>query len=205
MIIDHKFAVKWLRQPRANSRQGPDVAMQSESSEMDRGTNLGDTSLDRMLGEIEATACTVYARHGLPDRLGSYARSPKTGTWRFLSESMTAEERWALVLAQKDSSAWRFGLLHDVGDDGANPLELRGAAQVLRLCHQMRSDLGSLGRLGLSETLEAAINLGAAWRDLRGDSPLHSRRTEPLKLTLPPPAGRSRNAQAKRVAKAKAV
>lgn len=119
-----------------------------------------------MLAGIEAAACEVYARHDLPSLPGHYARSPKAKGWRFLSETLTAEERWALVLAQKDGSLWRFGSLEDMGDHPDSPLEVRHAAEAMRACHSLRARLNEDDKSDLEEILETAIRLGAAWRQM---------------------------------------
>jgi hypothetical protein len=143
-----------------------------------------ETPIGLLLSEIEAAACEVYARHDLPSLPGHYARSPKANAWRFLSETLTAEERWGLVLAQKDGSKWRFGSLEDLGDHPDNPPEVRRAAEALRACHQLRARLREGGGSDQGETLETAIRLGVIWRqmDVAG---LPAPRNEPLRLTLP--------------------
>lgn len=143
-----------------------------------------ETPIDRMLSGIEAAACRVYARHGLPDRPGHYARSPRSKTWRFLSETLTAEERWAMIMAQKDGSKWTFGTLQDLGDKADSPPDLRQAAQVLRSCHQLRARLGE-GVSNLGEDLETAIALGRVWGQIDVAPTQAVQRSEPLKLTMP--------------------
>ena len=119
-----------------------------------------------LLSEIEAGACAIYARHGLPDRPGHYARSQQTKVWRFLSETLTAEERWTLVTAQRPGSAWRFGTLDDLGDQADSPPEVRRAARMLSQCRRLRARLREGGGLSLAEDLEAAIRLGMEWRQV---------------------------------------
>ncbi|CAN5226404.1 hypothetical protein BH09PSE1_BH09PSE1_15980 [soil metagenome] len=167
-------------------------------------TEREETSVSLMLSDIEAAACAVYARHGLPDRPGHYARSPKSRAWRFLSETLTAEERFALVLAQKDGSKWRFGSLENLGDQADSPPDLRRAAEVLRSCHRLRARLAETGSPSLGEDLEAAIGLGAAWRQLDAGHAPTLPRMEPLKLTMPSkPAPKIKTARRKPAAKPK--
>lgn len=118
-------------------------------------------ALSALLSEIEAAACAVYGRHGLPVQPGHYARSNRTGEWRYLSENLTAEERWALVLAQKPGSGWRFGSLPDIGDRADASEEVREASLILRSCHQLRTSAAA-GAASASD-LETAVRLGAAW------------------------------------------
>lgn len=153
-----------------------------EVSERPRPVETATTS---MLSEMEAAACAVFADHGLPDRPGEYALSPRSTTWRYLSESLTAEERWALVLAQKEGSGWRFGTLAVLGDQPDSPAAVRRAAQVLKSCAQLRASLAQGGSADLDETLQAAIGLGAVWRQLDAGPELLAARHEPLKLTMP--------------------
>jgi hypothetical protein len=132
-----------------------------------RNADLGETPLSPLLSEIEASASAVFARHGLPDRLGHYAHSPKVEGWRFLSETLTAEERWSLVNAQREGSGWRFGTLEDLLDQPDRPAPVRQAADLLRLCRRLRGAVASSTSAAPAEDLEAAIRLGAAWRDLK--------------------------------------
>lgn len=116
-----------------------------------------EISLLALLSEMEAAACAVYARHGLPVQPGQYALSAKTGDWRYLAEALTAEERWALVLAQKPGSGWRFGTLPSLADLEDSPPEVQRAARVLKACDQIRARV----RGGASAAdLEMAIRLG---------------------------------------------
>ena len=122
-----------------------------------------EVSLLALIAEMEAAARAVYARHGLPVEPGQYARSAKTGDWRYLADTLTAEERWALVLAQKPQSGWRFGALPDLGDQDGNPAEVQRAARILRSCDQIRSRV----RSGAAAAgIEAAIRLGTDWFEL---------------------------------------
>ena len=125
-------------------------------------------SLTSLLDEIEASACAVYRRHDLPTAPGQYARSAKTGQWRYLSDSLTAEERWALVLAQKPGSGWRFASLPDLGDQTDGPADLRLASRVLRACHHLRARMKQ--DTPSDEALEMSIRLGADWLQLQSGS-----------------------------------
>ncbi len=138
-----------------------------------------ELSLFSLLSEMEAAACAVYARHGLPVEPGHYALSARTGDWRYLADTLTAEERWALVLAQKPGSGWRFGALPDLGDQGDSPPEVQRAARILKSCDQIRARV----RSGASAAdFEMAIRLGAD-------------RIEPEReQAAPPPKARRRKA-----------
>jgi hypothetical protein len=152
-----------------------------------------ETPINLLLSEIEAVACAVYARHGLPNQPGEYARSPKTRQWRFLSDDLNVEERWALVLAQRQGSGWRFGSLADLGDDEDSPPDLRQAAQILRSCRQLRAGLAARGQSDPGEDMQLAIELGAAWSRLKTLPTAKSKTARrPAGLTKPekPPAKR---------------
>ena len=138
-----------------------------------------EISLLALLAEMEAAARAVYARHGLPVEPGQYARSAKTGDWRYLADALTAEERWALVLAQKPGSGWRFGALPDRGAQDSSPAEVQRAARILRSCDHIRVRV----RRGASAAdLEMAIRLGADGIELERDQ------------AAPPPKPRRRKA-----------
>lgn len=156
-----------------------------------------DSPISVLLSQIEAAACAVYARNDLPDRRGHYARSSTTGAWRFVSEALSAEERWALFNAQRPGSGWRFGTLEDLGDKPDNPAEVRQAAQALRNCHALRTRLAEGGSPSLGDELEAAIRLGSAWRQLAETRPAPARE-EPLRLSVPKPQRAPRKPRAKR-------
>ena len=168
----------------------PDV-WASVPSEIERA----ETPISQMLSRIEADACAVYVRHGLPDRPGQYARSPRT-EWRFLADHLTVEERWALVDAQRPGSGWRFGSLADLGAADDNPPEVRRASEVLRACAQLRARLTEGGG-GLSEDLETAVRLGAAWETLAAPPALVAVPREPLRLTAPATLRPKRESRAK--------
>lgn len=153
--------------------------------------------ISALLSDIEAAACAVYARHGLPDRQGQYARSPKAEGWRFLSQDLTAEERWAFVTAQRPGSGWRFGALEDLGEQAAMPDEVRRAAGVLRACARVRNRLAEGGSASLGEELEAAIQLGAQWRQMQAPAVHYPAATEPLRLTVPTRPRAKRKSRAK--------
>lgn len=138
-----------------------------------------------LLSQVEAAACTVYARHGLPDQPGHYARSRTSKAWRFLSEDLTAEERWALVTAQRSGSGWRFGTLEDLGDQEDSPQDVRRAARTLRSCRKLRIRLAEGGSPSLGDELEAAIRLGSEWRRLETPVASVAPSNEPLRLTMP--------------------
>jgi len=146
-----------------NARRGEAAVVEDEevAAEAEGANQAALGALSALLSEIEAAACAVYGRHGLPVQPGHYARSNRTGEWRYLSENLTAGERWELVLAQKPGSGWRFGSLPDIGDRADASEEVREASLILRSCHQLRTS-SAAGAASASD-LEAAIRLGAAW------------------------------------------
>jgi hypothetical protein len=113
-----------------------------------------------LLDEIEATALAIYAAFDLPIVPGHYARSPRSKRWKFITDDLTPEERWALALA---NPGWRFSTMESLGDHDAP--ELQRAAQLLADCRRLRDC--STDR----EELEAAIRLGAEWRALQHATP----------------------------------
>ncbi|WGM45604.1 hypothetical protein KOAAANKH_00467 [Brevundimonas sp. NIBR10] len=141
-----------------------------------------DTPAARLLSEIEAGALAVYAAHDLPTRPGQYARSPRATGWRYLADDLTAEERWALVLAQKDGSGWRFGSLEDIGDQPDSPPDLKEASLMLRDCHTLRTRLAERSGPDFANDVETAIDLGMAWRQLQLSPP------RSVEVRIAPPA-----------------
>lgn len=139
-----------------------------------------------LLADIERTALGIYAAHGLPTRAGHYARGPRARRWRFISDHLGAEERWALVLDRPPEIGWRYSALEDLGAHEHGRPELRAAAGLLAGCSRLRRRLRERGSTPLADDLEAAIRLGADWRSLQ----LIGLRSDAsrLKLTAPQPA-----------------
>ena len=140
-------------------------------------------AVSRLLTDIEATALAIYQAHDAPTRPGEYVRSPKTRRWRFLADRLSAEERWALVLANPPEDGWRYGALEDIGADPAEAPELRAAAALLRGCRRLRASLRNRDLTSQADDIEAALRLGADWRTLK--QALGRRESEPMKLTAP--------------------
>lgn len=157
-----------LRRP--GEAQGPVEAIPDPWSNAPSDPERETTPIHALLDEIEAAGRAVYAAHGLPDQPGHYARSARSPHWRFVSETLTAEERWALVTAQKPGSGWRFGALEDLGDQPDSPPDLKRAAGLLRACRQLRGRLAEAA-YGLGEDLEAALRLGVEWTTLTSETP----------------------------------
>lgn len=137
--------------------------------------------VSRLLSDIEATALAIYEAHDAPTRPGQYVRSPKTRRWRFLADHLSAEERWALVVANPPEDGWRYGALEDIGADPTEPPDLRAASALLRGCRRLRTSLRDRTILTQAEDIEAALRLGADWRMLK--QALGRREAEPLKLS----------------------
>lgn len=151
------------------SRRKPDALPASPSpdpwaaAEARPPTVASVTPLGALLDRIEATAFQVYEAHDLPTRPGHYARTPKARRWRFVTDDLTAEERWALMLANPPEMGWRFGKLQDLGADPENPPVLQAAARLLAGCADLRQRLRGHGSLSLADDMEAAVRLGAEW------------------------------------------
>lgn len=153
---DYAEAMTSIRWRWPGARRPVPTASPEEPSSPD--VDPSEISLSGLLSEMEAAARAVYARHGLPVEPGHYALSAKTGDWRYLADALTAEERWALVLAQKPGTGWRFGTLPSLADQEDSPPEVQLAARVLKACDQIRACV----RGGASAAdLEMAIRLGA--------------------------------------------
>lgn len=139
----------------ASPAQNLDVFARSGQAEPD--------ALDRRLAEIEALALDIYRAKGLPTDAGHYARGPRTGAWKFVSDTLTPEERFALVQANPPERGWRFGRLADLGrlsDDQ----DLQAAGAVLDGAARVRALRGSAAP---AQALLDVIDLGAAWAALK--------------------------------------
>jgi len=139
-------------------------------------------AFESLLREVEQEALQIYLRHGLPTQPGQYAKSPKSQAWRFIDAMLSAEERWALLLA---NPGWRFSGLEDLGAHHGGPPEVAAAARLLARCRDLRAKVRSGGALLSVDDLEAAIRLGVEWRSLtdwlRSEPPSRSQ----LKLVAP--------------------
>ena len=140
-------------------------------------TALADaTPLMPLLEEIEQTALAVYGFYDLPTVPGHYGRSPRAQEWQFLDDALTAEERFALVIA---NPKWRFSTLENLGKALATPSpDLAAASDLLAGCATVRSQLRSGSRLDASNA-EACIRLGADWRSLEARLLQLKKPTEP--------------------------
>ena len=146
-------------------------------------TAAAPDAVSRLLFDIEATALSIYEAHNAPTQPGQYVRSPRTTRWRFLADRLSAEERWALVLANPPEDGWRYGALEDIGADPAGPPDLRAAAALLTGCERLRTSLRTRDLTTQSDDIEAALRLGADWRMLK--QALGRNTVTPLKLTAP--------------------
>jgi hypothetical protein len=130
-----------------------------------RGDPTPLPSVRLLLDEIETSALSVYRSHGLPTRVGQYACSDRSMSWKFVAETLDPEERWELFLANDTGKGWRFASLEDLGllKPGASP-ELRKASEILTACRTLRLSLTGQGSTSRAEDIEAAIQLGSGWR-----------------------------------------
>jgi len=136
-----------------------------------------------LLEDIETAALAVYARHGLPTRSGHYARSRRRAAWKFLGESLTPEERWALVLAQDQKAGARFARIEELGALTSEDPELIWASNILERCARLRSLVALSSSPDLAGALEVAIGLGAEWRSHESGQILRAH--QPLRLRAP--------------------
>jgi hypothetical protein len=127
--------------------------------------------VDSLLAEvaaIEATACDVYGRHGLPAQPGQYRRQGENGAWEKLGDQLTPAEKWAMIQAAPSEEGWRFASLDSIGARSTTP-EIRHASAVLAACRGLRQRLTDAEPI-TPQDLADAIRLGAAWRRLDAES-----------------------------------
>ena len=149
----------------------------------DRLLERSSDGLNDLLEKIEETALAVYAANGLPVRRGHYEFSPRTKRWRFLSESLSPEERWTLALTKPANTGWRFAILEHLGADATVP-EVVSAARLLASARRLKSGLPDGNPALMRADLEDAIQVGAEWRLLQQNVDWRSR----ARLKLAPPA-----------------
>lgn len=144
-------------------------------------------ALTALLDQVEATALSVYAEHGLPTRRGHYRKGPRAKRWRWIAERVSPEDRFAMVLARPPEKGWRHGALEDIGALERGGPRLVEAARLLAGVALLRRRL----REGaMFEDLAAALALGADWRAL---SQAVAFSPPPRRLALKPPAGATRD------------
>ncbi len=80
----------------------------------------GVESLLAEVAAIEAAACEVYGRHGLPAQPGQYRRWGDDGAWERLSDRLSPAEKWALIQAAPPEEGWRLASLD--AESVASPL-----------------------------------------------------------------------------------
>lgn len=136
-----------------------------------------------LLEDIRTAALAVYTKHGLPSRAGHYVRSSPKAQWRFLGETLTSEERWALVLAQGQKGGSRFASIEELGSISGGDPELVWASEILSQCAHLRSRIMSSASPDLAKDIDMAIGLGVRWR--RHDSGQMPRTHPPLQLSAP--------------------
>lgn len=127
--------------------------------------------VDSLLAEItaiEAAACDVYGRHGLPAQPGQYRRQGETGAWEKLADQLTPAEKWSMIQAAPPEEGWRFASLDGIGARSTIP-EIRHASAVLAACRGLRQRLTDAEPI-TPQDLADAIRLGAAWRRLDAES-----------------------------------
>jgi len=155
-----------------------------------RGEPAPPQPVHALLDEIEAAALAIYLAHGLPTRIGQYARSARSRTWKFVAETLSAEERWALFLANDTGKGWRFASLEELGLTEVNgSADLRRASELLTACRSLRSGLNGEGTTSRADDIETALRLGSEWRLI--EMLLTRSRDGPLKLGKPRRAGKS--------------
>ena len=128
----------------------------------------GVESLLAEVAAIEAAACEVYGRHGLPAQPGQYRRRGDDGVWERLSDRLSPAEKWALIQTAPPEEGWRFASLDGLGARSSVP-EVRRAAAVLAACAGLRQRLTEAEPIS-PQDLADAIRLGAAWRHLDVES-----------------------------------
>ena len=122
-----------------------------------------EDSFDALLRAVEGTALAIYAACGLPTAAGHYARNPQGGAWKFVAESLTPEERFALMQANPPERGWRFGRLADLGRLSADPTVVLAGTLLAEVAH-----IRTVGRAGAtSGDLMRAVRLGELWRQAR--------------------------------------
>jgi hypothetical protein len=142
-------------------------------------------ALSLRLDRIEATALAVYAEHGLPTRRGHYRKGPRAARWSWVAERLSAEERFALVLARPPEKGWRHGALEDIGAHETRKPRLVEAARLLAGVAALRRRL----REGaVAEDVAAALTLGEGWQALKDAQTLRAA----SRLSLRPPASTGR-------------
>lgn len=144
-------------------------------------------SLERLIAHIEACALAVYSANDLPIRPGHYAKSRQGQGWRFLAETLTAEERWALIEANADDPTYLFGTLEDLGAKGCDPASPVGqASYVLKECRAARMACRAGSQQTSAQSLESAIRLGRKWAELEGTLTGTEESAKPVKPSAPP-------------------
>ena len=153
-------------------------------AEAERATPQPD-ALSLMLDRIETTALAVYAEHGLPTRRGHYRKGPRAARWSWVAERLSAEERFALVLARPPEKGWRHGSLEDIGAHETRKPRLVEAARLLAGVTALRRRL----REGaVAEDVATALALGEGWQALKDAQTLRAA----SRLSLRPPASTGR-------------
>ncbi|MGX1692677.1 hypothetical protein [Brevundimonas naejangsanensis] len=127
----------------------------------------GPLALGAEIDAIEAAALEIYVRHDLPGEIGHYQRADRQTPWEKLEETLTPEQRWAMVQAAPESEGRRFASSADLGVDSPVP-EVRRAAAVLAACRGLRQRLAEAAGF-TAQDLADAIQLGAAARRLEDD------------------------------------
>lgn len=126
--------------------------------------NIGPHPANDVLLEIEQIALETYAAHNLPTRQGEYGKGPRGKVWKFIGESLSAEERWSLALEKGSTAGWQFMALEDLGSGERDASgDLARASDMLRTCKALRSSLQVTMSLTFPEDVERAIRLGASW------------------------------------------
>lgn len=135
------------------------------------------------MAEVEASALSVYADHGLPTRPGHYRRGPVSDGWDYLGEDVDIGRRWDMVLERPTESGWRFATLEDLGRHDGASAELRAASALLSVCRHLKDRMTGRAIGDPGDDIERAIRLGVDWQRLKDAQAW--KESSRLKLTTP--------------------
>lgn len=118
------------------------------------------------LDAIEALALELYSMHGLPTKPGQYARSPGDSRWKFIGDSLGAEERWMMVTELGSTKGWSFRALEEIGaEDGQSSNAVDHASRMLSACRALRQSLETgRGATTTKDDIATALTLGGDWK-----------------------------------------
>lgn len=135
-----------------------------------RPDSQADTeALNTLFDAIEDLAQRLYGAHGLPDRSGHYQRSDEDNSWSLISETLTPDQKFDLVLSAPKGERRHYAAYERLGAEHPNA-DVRKAAALLSASRELRQQLRHGGVLD-SQTLCDAIRLGAIYQDLASGRP----------------------------------